>query len=52
MLELGGKEGRAAGFVGTDPLRLTVSFEGGLGGYEADDMLIEGTYVGHRGQGG
>lgn len=49
MLELGGKEGRVAGFVGTDPLRLTVSFEGGLGGYEADDMLIEGAYVGYIG---
>lgn len=51
MLELGGEEGRVAGFVGTDPLRLTVSFEGGLGGYEADDILIEGAYAAHRGHG-
>lgn len=42
MLELGGEHGNEAGFVGMDPLRLTVSFEGGLGGYEADEMLIEG----------
>lgn len=43
VLDLGEEEGRDAGCVGTDPLRLTVSFEGGLGGYEADEMLIEGT---------
>ena len=42
MLDLGGEQGRAAGCTGTDPLRLTVSFEGGIGGYEADEMLIEG----------
>lgn len=42
MLDLGGEKGSAAGCVGTDPLRLTVSFEGGVGGYEADEMLIEG----------
>lgn len=48
VLELGGEEGRATGFVGTDPLRLTVSFEGGLGGYEADDLLIEGKVEGKR----
>lgn len=45
MLDLGGEKGRAAGCVGTDPLRLTVSFEGGIGGYEADEILIEGMYV-------
>lgn len=43
VLDLGGETGRAAGCVGTDPLRLTVSFEGGIGGYEADEILIEGT---------
>lgn len=42
MLDLGGKKGRSAGCVGTDPLRLTVSFEGDIGGYEADEILIEG----------
>lgn len=42
MLDLGGETGRAAGCVGTDPLRLTVSFEGGIGGFEADEILIEG----------
>lgn len=42
MLDLETEDARAAGFVGTDPLRLTVSFDGGIGGYEADEMLIEG----------
>lgn len=42
VLDLGGEKGRAAGCVGTDPLRLTVSFDGGIGGYEADEILIEG----------
>ncbi|CAM9741199.1 unnamed protein product [Laminaria digitata] len=41
VLELGGEKERAAGFVGTDPLRLTVSFDGGIGGYEADELLID-----------
>lgn len=45
MLELGGEHGHTAGFVGVDPLRLTVSFDGGLGGYEADEILIEGVKV-------
>lgn len=43
ILDLGEEEARAAGCVGTDPLRLTVCFEGGIGGYEADEILIEGT---------
>eukprot|EP00904_Undaria_pinnatifida_P009756 jgi/Undpi1/5910/HiC_scaffold_2.g01184.m1 len=41
VLELGGEQERAAGFVGTDPLRLTISFDGGIGGYEADELLID-----------
>lgn len=45
MLELGGEKERAAGFVGTDPLRLTVSFDGGFGGYEADELLIDGNMI-------
>lgn len=44
VLELAGEKERAAGFVGTDPLRLTVSFDGGIGGYEADELLIDGKY--------
>lgn len=47
MLELGGEKERAAGFVGTDPLRLTVSFDGGVGGYEADELLIDGICESH-----
>lgn len=42
VLRLGRESVLAASCVGTDPLRLTVSFEGGIGGYEADEMLIEG----------
>lgn len=44
VLELGGEQERAAGFVGTDPLRLTISFDGGIGGYEADELLIDGKH--------
>lgn len=42
MVDLEEEVGREASFVGTDPLRLTVSFDGGFGGYDADDMLMEG----------
>lgn len=42
-LEFEGEYDEAMGFVSTDPLRLTVSFDGGLGGFEADEILIEGT---------
>lgn len=48
MVELGEEVGREAGFVGTDPLRLTVSFDGDFGGYDADDMLMEGEQDGAR----
>ncbi|CAM9355960.1 unnamed protein product [Sphacelaria rigidula] len=40
-LEFEGEYDGAVGFVRTDPLRLTVSFDGGLGGFEADEILIE-----------
>ena len=42
VVDLEGEEGREAGFVGMDPLRLTVSFNGGLGAYDVDDWLTEG----------
>ncbi|CAN0298414.1 unnamed protein product [Ascophyllum nodosum] len=41
VVDLEGEEGREAGFVGMDPLRLTVSFNGGLGAYDVDDWLTE-----------
>lgn len=42
LLELGEEEIKAAGVIGMDPLRLTLLFDKGLGGFEADDMLTEG----------